>query len=70
VTEKIPQLAFHILRIQIELFPFEYQITSATEYFGGIDISICTWSGIRALLVLALACRVVQAYDPVTLRSP
>src|SRR5215471_5701841 len=31
--------------IQIELFPFRYPITSATEYFGGIDISICTWSG-------------------------
>ena len=25
--------------IQIELFPFRYPITSATEYFGGIDIS-------------------------------
>jgi hypothetical protein len=26
--------------IQIELFPFRYPITSATEYFGGIDTSI------------------------------
>ena len=26
--------------IQIELFPFKYPITSATEYFGGIEISI------------------------------
>jgi hypothetical protein len=24
--------------IQIELFPFRYPITSATEYFGGIDL--------------------------------
>ena len=27
--------------MQIELFPFGYPITSDTEYFGGIDISIC-----------------------------
>jgi hypothetical protein len=33
--------------IQIELFPFRYPITSATEYFGGIEINICTWSGSR-----------------------
>src|SRR5215470_11926011 len=33
--------------IQIELFPFRYPITSATEYFGGIEISMCTWSDIR-----------------------
>ena len=31
VTQKIPRLAFHILRNQIELFPFRY---------GGIDVSI------------------------------
>ncbi len=24
-----------------------YPITWATEYFGGIEISMCTWSGIR-----------------------
>src|SRR5262249_21729269 len=33
--------------IQIELFPFRNPITSDTEYFGGIDINICTWSGIK-----------------------
>jgi hypothetical protein len=28
-------------------FPFMYPMTCATEYFGGIEISMCTWSGIR-----------------------
>jgi hypothetical protein len=32
----------HSAQIQIEPFPFRYPITSAAEYFGGIDISICT----------------------------
>ena len=52
VTQKIPQ---------IELFPFGYPITSTTEYFGGIDISISRrGQASGALLVLALPCRVVQ----------
>ena len=40
VAKKIAELAFHILRNPDRAFPFRYPITSATEYFGGIDISI------------------------------
>jgi hypothetical protein len=71
VTRKIPQLAFQFFAIQIELFPFRYPITSATEYFGGIDISISTWSGIRYPSgTCTLMSRGSGDYDPVTLRSP
>ena len=31
----------------IALFPFMYPTTWDTEYFGGIDTSICTWSRIK-----------------------
>jgi len=31
----------------IVLFPLMYPITCATEYFGGIEISMCRWSDIR-----------------------
>src|SRR5215469_16663340 len=44
---KLRSLRSTFCAIQIELFPFKYPITSATEYFGDIDIRICTWSGIR-----------------------
>jgi hypothetical protein len=27
--------------------PLMYPMTCATEYFGGIEIDMCTWSGIR-----------------------
>ena len=40
VAKKIASLRSTFCAIQIELFPFRYPITSATEYFGGIDISI------------------------------
>jgi hypothetical protein len=46
VPKKIPQLAFTFWAIQIEFFPCRYPVTSASEYFGGIDISMRTWSGI------------------------
>src|SRR4030095_10474131 len=29
------------------LFPLIYPTTCATEYFGGIEISMCTWSNIK-----------------------
>jgi len=35
------------LATYIALFPFMNPTTWATAYFGGIDISICTWSGMR-----------------------
>src|SRR5215475_1322794 len=44
---KLRSLRSTFCAIQIELFPFKYPITSDTEYFGGIEISMCTWSGIR-----------------------
>src|SRR5215468_2699001 len=47
VAQKVPQLSFHVLRNPDRALPFRYPITSATEYFGGIDINMCTWSGIR-----------------------
>ena len=42
VTEELRSLRSTFCAIQIELFPLRYPITSATEYFGGIDISMCT----------------------------
>ena len=47
VAQKVAQLAFYILRNPDWALPFRYPITSATEYFGGIDIRMCAWSGIR-----------------------
>src|SRR5215471_9054675 len=44
---KLRNLRSTFCAIQIELFPFRYPITSDTEYFGGIDISMCTCSGIK-----------------------
>src|SRR5262249_6677082 len=44
---KLRNLRSTFCAIQIELFPFRKPITSATEYFGGIDISMCTLSGIK-----------------------
>jgi hypothetical protein len=42
VAKEIPHLAFDILRDPYRLFPFIYPMICATEYFGGIDISIWT----------------------------
>src|SRR3974377_209184 len=44
---KLRNLRCTFCAIQIELFPFRYPITSDTEYFGGVDISMCTWSAIK-----------------------
>src|SRR5262249_18055543 len=57
--------------IQIELFPFRYPITCATEYFGGIEISMCTWSGIRCLPRSGIPCarRAHGIYSPIVARS-
>jgi len=42
----------------IAVFPFMNPITCATEYFGGIDINICTWSIIRCPSCISLSfCR-------------
>jgi len=38
--KKFRSLRSTFCAIQIELFPFKNPITSATEYFGGIDISM------------------------------
>src|ERR1700756_3896928 len=51
--------------------PHFAQSRSTTKYFGGIDISICTWSGIRCPSgTCTPMSRGSGDYDPVTLRSP
>jgi len=37
--------------MRIKLFPFRFLIATATEYFGGIEMSVCTWSGIPKEIV-------------------
>src|SRR5262249_37724999 len=44
---KLRNLRSTFCAIHIELFPFKNPITSDTEYFGGIDISMCKLSSIK-----------------------
>ena len=39
----------------IARFPWMYPITGATEYFGGIDNIMCTWSASRCPSSTALS---------------
>ena len=52
----------------IALFPFRNPITSATEYFGGNDITKCTWSGWTfpasiSILRHSHSCRMISRID-------
>ncbi|GHV91168.1 hypothetical protein AGMMS50268_16710 [Spirochaetia bacterium] len=46
-------LPTNLRAIAIALFPLMYPTTWATEYFGGISISICTWSGYKCPCIIS-----------------
>jgi len=53
-------LRYTFCAIQIELFPFRYPITSATEYFGEMVSAYAGGQASGTPPVLALPCRMVQ----------
>ena len=44
---EVLRLALDVLAIQIELLPLMKPISSATEYFGGMETNMWTRSGIK-----------------------
>jgi hypothetical protein len=48
--EGVEPTALHLRRYYLDLNPRQIKaggFKSATEYFGGTDINMCTWSGIK-----------------------